>query len=567
MRTVATSWAPLTLPSPRWGEGIGPPPSMRERAGVRVGASRAYSALVAVGDGQFVRGEERDDLRALGRDDHLLLDPRRRDAVRGRAIGLDREDHARLELHGLVQGVEPRDDRTLVEPKAEPVAEVEAEGSHLALEADLLRLGKALGDALGGYARLDESDGAVHPVPRLLVGAVLGGSSPSHAERPVVAGAVAHEGLDDVEEGLVAGAKHAVGEVVGMGRAALAGDGVDGLYAVRAHLVESLGRQGHDLVLAHPRLERLEDVLIHAVAHGCRHVEEHDLVGALAHAGLQHHLLAVAHLDAFLLEREEEGRLDHIDADGHVSHALLHEDLLDLSRRPLEKARRWRHRAPHADHARAAVIGEQPWRVEPMVPRRRAEVPHPRLAVAGEQRVADELVPCPLADDGAGDVTDVVLIEHEQGAQARAREGAAHPGQAIGVEPPEIHTLLEVHLHVPGRLDGPVPAVLWVRHFGHVGLGYGSWLASHGASSFTQRAALPLINPALASSLETSVSARTAALSPSGGEGSRFPLPCGERDRVRGILTGEGECIPRTPRADSPASRCRPRRPAARPRS
>src|SRR5215813_2486010 len=144
-----------------------------------------------------------------------------------------------------------------------------------------------------------------------------------------------------------------------------------------------------------------------------------------------------------------------------------------------------------------------------MVPRRRAEVPHPRLAVAGEQRVADELVPRPLADDRSGDVADVVLVEHEQGAQARAREGAAHPGKAIGTEPPEVHALLEVHLHVPGRLDGPVPAMLRIRRFGHVAFGYGSWLASHGASSFTQRATPPL-HP---------------TLSPKGERGSRTLAP------------------------------------------
>ena len=114
------------------------------------------------------------------------------------------------------------------------------------------------------------------------------------------------------------GRMHAVGEVVRVRRAALARDGVDGLDAVRAHLVEPLGGQRHDLVLAHARLERLEDVLVDAVAHGRGHVEQDQLVGALDHARLEHHLLAVAHLDAFLLEREQERRLDHVDAERHV---------------------------------------------------------------------------------------------------------------------------------------------------------------------------------------------------------------------------------------------------------
>ena len=38
--------------------------------------------------------------------------------------------------------------------------------------------------------------------------------------------------------------------------------------------------------------------------------------------------------------------------------------------------------------------------------------------------------------------------------------------QAVGVQPPEVDALLEVHLHVAGRLDGPVPAVLGVHGVG-----------------------------------------------------------------------------------------------------
>ena len=45
--------------------------------------------------------------------------------------------------------------------------------------------------------------------------------------------------------------------------------------------------------------------------------EQRQLVLALEHARLEHHLLAVAHLDAELLEREQERRLDHVDAERH----------------------------------------------------------------------------------------------------------------------------------------------------------------------------------------------------------------------------------------------------------
>ena len=66
-------------------------------------------------------------------------------------------------------------------------------------------------------------------------------------EGPVVAGAVAHERLDDVEERLVARADQAVGEVVRMRRAALARNRVDRLDAVGAHLVEARRRERDDL--------------------------------------------------------------------------------------------------------------------------------------------------------------------------------------------------------------------------------------------------------------------------------------------------------------------------------
>ena len=113
-------------------------------------------------------------------------------------------------------------------------------------------------------------------------------------EGAVVAGAVAHEALQDVEEGLVARAHHAVGEIVRVRIAALAGDGVDRLDVVGAVAIEELVHLGDDVVLAHAGLELLVDQVIGAVDHGGGAVEQRDLVGAFDLARLQHHLLAVA---------------------------------------------------------------------------------------------------------------------------------------------------------------------------------------------------------------------------------------------------------------------------------
>src|SRR5256885_10109090 len=51
------------------------------------------SLLVGVGNWQLLCRIERDDLRALRREDHFFLDARRRDAVGGGAVGFDREHH------------------------------------------------------------------------------------------------------------------------------------------------------------------------------------------------------------------------------------------------------------------------------------------------------------------------------------------------------------------------------------------------------------------------------------------------------------------------------------------
>ena len=100
------------------------------------------------------------------------------------------------------------------------------------------------------------------------------------------------------------------------------------------------------------------------------------------------------------------------------------------------------------EQAGAAMVVMQPRRVQPMMPRRRAEVPDVRIAVAGEQRIARQLVARPLADHRARDVADVVLVEAEQRAEARFGERRARAREAVIVQPPEVDALLEVDLRV-----------------------------------------------------------------------------------------------------------------------
>src|SRR6185503_19361884 len=130
--------------------------------------------------------------------------------------------------------------------------------------------------------------------------------------------------------------------------------------------------------------------------------------------------------------------------------------------------------AAHAEKAGAAVVGVQPRRVELVVPRGAAEVPDIRIAVAGEKRVARELVARPFADHRARGVADVVLVEREQAAEAGLPKRRAHARKPVVVQPPEVDALLEVHLRAPGCLQRAIPAMLRIDFV---------WLVGHPASS------------------------------------------------------------------------------------
>ena len=134
-----------------------------------------------------------------------------------------------------------------------------------------------------------------------------------------------------------------------------------------------------------PGFSAFGDVLVDAVDHRRRHVEQRQLVDVLHFARREHRLLAVAHLDAELLQLEHHRRLDDVDAERHVAHALGVEQRLDLARRVAKQHAVAADRAAQAQQPRAAVIVLQPRRVQPVVLRRRAEIPDVRIAVAGQQ--------------------------------------------------------------------------------------------------------------------------------------------------------------------------------------
>ncbi len=105
-----------------------------------------------------------------------------------------------------------------------------------------------------------------------------------------------------------------------------------------------------------PGLQPLRDELIRAVDHRARRVEQHDLVDRLDLAGVQHHLLAVTDDDALRLERRDHRRLDDVDTDRQVGHALSLEDGGDLPGGRAEQAGVGRNGAAQADHPGVDVL-------------------------------------------------------------------------------------------------------------------------------------------------------------------------------------------------------------------
>src|SRR5207248_3411929 len=73
----------------------------------------------------------------LGHND-LLLDAGGGVTVAGRAVGLEGEDHALLDLEGMIERVEAADDRALPQRQADAVTELQAEAFLFVVEAEIL---------------------------------------------------------------------------------------------------------------------------------------------------------------------------------------------------------------------------------------------------------------------------------------------------------------------------------------------------------------------------------------------------------------------------------------------
>src|SRR5579885_1536639 len=408
--------------------------------GEQVGAADVRLA----GDEQLVGREAGQDLAAVRGDDDLLFDPRRRAAVRGGAVRLEREHHSRFELDRVLERVDARDHRRLVQPDAEAVPELEPEAGFLALEAERLRGRPDGGDLVGRRARPDERDRGVEPLAALPVGVELRPRDRPDVERAVVARPVAHERVDDVEERLVARTQQAVGEDVRVRVAAVARDGVDRLDLLGAHLEQELLRARDDLVLVDARAEHAVDLLVDGVDEAGRLVEQRDLVRRLDLARLEHDARPVGHVQARALQRLEGHEVCHVDPERLAGEPALAQLVCDARAEAVGDAGLARHGAAHRRDARAEALRREPRREQLVVPRGGAEVPEDRVVAAQQQHEACVLVARPLADVRARDVADVVRVEEEESTELRRVEGGFRALEALTTEAREVDSLLPV---------------------------------------------------------------------------------------------------------------------------
>jgi hypothetical protein len=105
---------------------------------------------------------------------------------------------------------------------------------------------------------------------------------------------------------------------------------VDALDALGAQPEQPVVGDGDELVFARAGADGAGDVDVSCVDHRAGHFQKLDLVGRFYFARVEHRLLAVDHLDAFLLERAQHRQFHQVDADRLLVEAELHQHFLDL---------------------------------------------------------------------------------------------------------------------------------------------------------------------------------------------------------------------------------------------
>ena len=336
------------------------------------------------------------------------------------------------------------------------MAELKTEAGLLVGEAELLGSRPDLGDLVRRHPRPHERDRGIEPLTALLVRVELRMADAADVERAVVARPVPHERMDDVEERLVARPQEPVGEDVRVRVAAVARDGVDGLHLLGAHLEQQLVRARDDLVLVDAGAQHPVDLVVDGVDEPGRLVEERDLLGGLDLARLEERLRPVGDVQPGALQRLDRDEVGHVDPERLVLETELAQLVSDLPAEPVRDPGLDGHRAAHRRDAGAEVLRREPGREQLVVAGRGSEVPEDRLRAAREEREARVLVPRPLADVRARDVSDVVRVEEQHRTEVRGLERRLRAFEALPAQSREVDALLPVDCaRCVGGSDGP----------------------------------------------------------------------------------------------------------------
>src|SRR4029077_20150390 len=132
--------------------------------------------------------------------------------------------HPGLQFIMLIKRNQAADHRFFPDGEANAVTELKSEARFFVGETEFLGLWPDGGHLRSGASRTNQIDGGVDVLPALLVGIDHGVRGGAYGERPVVTGAIAHVGMQDVVVNGIAWAEHAIGEDVRMRIATLAGN-------------------------------------------------------------------------------------------------------------------------------------------------------------------------------------------------------------------------------------------------------------------------------------------------------------------------------------------------------
>src|SRR5262249_27605353 len=139
----------------------------------------------------------------------------------------------------------------------------------------------------------------------------------------------------------------------------------------------------------------------------------------------------------------------------------------DFAGVPLHEAEGGIDRTPETEEASLAILGPEPRGVKAMMHRSRAEVPKDWIGTCTrQQRPAANLVALPLADLGRGEVTDVVDVHHQEGAEVGFVKCRPRARQPVTVQAAVVHPLLEIDTHRAECRQRAAAVVAWVDVLG-----------------------------------------------------------------------------------------------------